>query len=649
MGPMPSKTLSLSRRAWILAWRDLRMMARRKSTYVLRILFAGGLVLIAAVSWIGRSDPDLDMDIEALARFGQQFFYLLSAVSAVLVGLLAPVFTGGAIAQEKERGTLALLLSTQLGQEGFVLGKLISRLSPLFILITASMPLFASCMLFGGVGAKHVLLLAANLFAIGLLCASVGLLFSALSSRTYEAILITYAVLGAYACLPPLFVWWIYGNDMLYAARWVFPPVGLAVFLDGVRGVRWQQAVMNPVPGAESIPFCLGASYLCIKLSHRCLGRYAGTESISLGRKLLERMDRFFENMNRGMWTFRFRSDELRGNPVAWKERHYRLLGKTHYLIRGIYTLFIFLAVFYSTMTYYKYALWGQEFFHQVMLAILGSFWFLALSVLAATSVAVERDRGSWDLLLTTTMPGRQILWGKVSGSVRGSAVFFALPLIHMVAMWLWNSHMIELQILAWIVPPLAYCLILLCVGFLLWRVARSLPETVLAVIVVGLLLFPLLTMGLGPRPQYWATKAGALASIPLFFSRLTLFIEPVLILASGGVFLLALGTFISLHARTTLHALVATLSAGFLLYIILPVAMAFIGDRVELLLFSPVVGLGGFLRKNNFPDWEYRGIEPDQFAYLPWLAAFLYLFLGLTVLFWIAARFDSLVQRTPD
>ena len=44
-----SKTIT--RLLWVMVWRDLRMIARRKRTFVLRVLFAGGLVLAAFLVW----------------------------------------------------------------------------------------------------------------------------------------------------------------------------------------------------------------------------------------------------------------------------------------------------------------------------------------------------------------------------------------------------------------------------------------------------------------------------------------------------------------------------------------------------------------------------------------------------------------------
>ena len=70
-----------------------------------------------------------------------------------LVALMAPTFAAGSITGEKERKTYELLLASPLRPSTILVGKLLSSLSYLVILIISSLPLMILCYLLGGLAA----------------------------------------------------------------------------------------------------------------------------------------------------------------------------------------------------------------------------------------------------------------------------------------------------------------------------------------------------------------------------------------------------------------------------------------------------------------------------------------------------------------
>ena len=107
-------------------------------------------------------------------------FGALVLVETLLVVFLAPAFTSGAISLEREKQTLDMLAATPISSLAIVVGKLLSALAYVFLLIAASIPLTAIVFVFGGVGPDDVLRAYAVLIVTALGLGSMGLFISAL-------------------------------------------------------------------------------------------------------------------------------------------------------------------------------------------------------------------------------------------------------------------------------------------------------------------------------------------------------------------------------------------------------------------------------------------------------------------------------------
>ena len=186
--------------------KELRGRMRGRRAFAILTLY---LVLLAIFSWgiyefqrdaAAMSSLGVDFGIAPVAiapQIGQALFTGLLLVETVLVIVLAPAFTTGAISLERERQTLDLLVTTPLSSLGLVIGKLGSALAYVFLLIFASLPMAAVVFLFGGVGPDdliraYVLLVC---FAVGF--GAIGLFISALVKRTQVATVLTYLTILA--------------------------------------------------------------------------------------------------------------------------------------------------------------------------------------------------------------------------------------------------------------------------------------------------------------------------------------------------------------------------------------------------------------------------------------------------------------------
>jgi ABC-type transport system involved in multi-copper enzyme maturation permease subunit len=120
----------------------------------------------------------------ASASIGRGVFIGLMMLQTLMVAVLAPAATAGAISSEREHQTLELLAVTPISSLAIVLGKLMSALAWLFVLIIASIPVTALVFVFGGVAPDDMVRAYVVLFATVIGLGSVGIFFSTLTRRT---------------------------------------------------------------------------------------------------------------------------------------------------------------------------------------------------------------------------------------------------------------------------------------------------------------------------------------------------------------------------------------------------------------------------------------------------------------------------------
>jgi ABC-type transport system involved in multi-copper enzyme maturation permease subunit len=155
-------------------------------------LFAWAWELVAEQRYAANSSLQGSSAAFASALVGQEVFGALVVIETLLVVFLAPAFTSGAISLEREKRTLDMLAATPISSFAIVVGKLLSALAYVFLLIAASIPLTAIVFVFGGVGPDDVLRAYAVLIVSALGLGSLGLFISAAMQRTQGATVVTF-------------------------------------------------------------------------------------------------------------------------------------------------------------------------------------------------------------------------------------------------------------------------------------------------------------------------------------------------------------------------------------------------------------------------------------------------------------------------
>lgn len=103
-----------------------------------------------------------------------------------------PGTAGGAIAGERERKTLDLLLTTHLSPWKIILGKLESSLCLIFLISFSTLPVIGLVLIYGGITLVNLFQLILNLVITGIFIGSIGIFYSAIMRKTTVAVILSY-------------------------------------------------------------------------------------------------------------------------------------------------------------------------------------------------------------------------------------------------------------------------------------------------------------------------------------------------------------------------------------------------------------------------------------------------------------------------
>lgn len=159
--------------------RSIRADAQRRSAHGLRI----GAVLVILALLVGAQ-----LRGSTVGAPGLVFFHSVSWLGAVLITLAAIGHFSTSITEEKEEGTLGLLLLADISPLSILLGKSTNRVLSALLLFVAQFPFALLSLTLGGLTISQILAAYLTLAAFLFLMANLALLVSVLVPRTGEAI-----------------------------------------------------------------------------------------------------------------------------------------------------------------------------------------------------------------------------------------------------------------------------------------------------------------------------------------------------------------------------------------------------------------------------------------------------------------------------
>jgi ABC-type transport system involved in multi-copper enzyme maturation permease subunit len=169
-----------------------RMRGNRAFLLLSAHLILLGLALLL-VFLVIRSSLGTGGNLEARGSFGKFIFGFLVWMELVMISFTAPALTSGAISLERERQTFDLLKVTLLKARSLALGKYLSGLVFIFLLLVTSLPLFSVAFILGGVVLEEIMIAGLILATSAISFCAIGLFFSSLFARSLVSTIFSYA------------------------------------------------------------------------------------------------------------------------------------------------------------------------------------------------------------------------------------------------------------------------------------------------------------------------------------------------------------------------------------------------------------------------------------------------------------------------
>jgi ABC-type transport system involved in multi-copper enzyme maturation permease subunit len=348
----------------------------------------------------------------AYAQLGESYFTGMIGVELALVMLAAPAAAAGAICVDRARGTLAHMLMTDLSDSEIVLGKLGARLMPVFGLVACTWPVMAIASLLGGIDPLALTLAFAIILTVAVFACALALALSVWARKSHEVTLATYTVF-----IIGIMVWpaWM----LFSSVGWTGPPPQIALLPNPF--------YMAFAPYAQ--PGKLGFGDYMIFFG-TALGASAALTSLAVWRTRSVACRGTAEKKSgaRVGWIGRatrlLPGPSLDRNPVLWHEWHRGRPSLWMILIltllmgsSGVLCVIGAVAFWYHGVDLAPGSYWEIAGVFAFVLHI--CFGLLMLAATAPTSMAEERQRGSLDILATTTLSTTEIVLGKWLGTFR--------------------------------------------------------------------------------------------------------------------------------------------------------------------------------------------------------------------------------------
>jgi ABC-type transport system involved in multi-copper enzyme maturation permease subunit len=440
---------------------ELLRTSRRGWHHLLLWIYGGWLLLQVGVQFLFHLAGHLrflfqgtirTLPPELFASYSQDLVEQLVVQQFLLLLLVVPAFAAGSISDEKTRGTLQEWLTTDLSAWEIVRGKLAAQIIQLGTLSLAGLPLFAFFGAFAGL----------DLTALGMLVLTVLVQLTALSAASLLASVwckrTTTAVLSVYVAGGLLFALarWLRIHDYfdpLYLLKpaWLYPDSAQLGRRLVYMGIAW----------GSVLGVCLMLAVWRLRPAYR---RQLASEGFRAGGE-------------RGRQT----RPPVSGNPLRWKEHWLGEVPAPPMLRRlprplavagtSLLTLGIGATILLAHLPR------GVGWVQVLRLGLAGDirrlidvwtrsspsstpFLVLSLAVTALFALGVgircagvvsgERERKSWDTLLTTPMEPRHILRGKLWGVIDSARPYLLAYIIPAVLLAVGGGVLAVIWVVFW-------------------------------------------------------------------------------------------------------------------------------------------------------------------------------------------------------
>lgn len=419
-----------------------------RAAYLLTLL--GVLLLLWLQTGSGGSLADV-------AKKSTQVFKYISILQLALMCFLAPIFTAGAITQERDAETFNVLLTTPLTNAQIVLGSLLSRLYFVVMLLLSGLPIFCITMLFGGVTAQQIFLSFGIAGCTAVLTGSLAISISVMRQGNRSTIFSFYMLITAYLLTGLVLGKW----HRTYVKESVIPGVN--------EGMSWlapfhpylaMEVALNhnevAPPEAAAVAhyiWPLNRFLAAPQSGYMFMTLFVSAVLVGLSTFFVRRGIRQGEQTPWARWwksrtreggeqlERRRRARRVWSNPVAWREAVTRGSAASGDFVRYSYMICGGVALVGLLWAYTVGEFNTSEARGALTAIVLIEFISVLLMAAntAATAITREREAGTMELMLTTPLTSRYIVWGKLRGLVSFTVPLMAVPMLTVLLVAVWD------------------------------------------------------------------------------------------------------------------------------------------------------------------------------------------------------------------
>lgn len=395
-------------------YREFLGALRTRKAVVTLIALTALFSLIVLLRW------PTDGRVDLSGARSQQVFLVFAY--ALLAGVLfvIPAFPAVAFVQEKNKGTLALLINSPLSAFSIYMGKLLGSLGFSAMLLLTSMPAAAACYAMGGLELYGQIGMVLLVLCVCTIQYSVIALFVSTHAKSSDsAVRITYGVVFAVSVLAIGPYYLLQGQSGLFSTLswWLRAGSPLPVLMRlighgelGSLGIDKESTTMAYFMICAVSSVLLGALTI-MRLNHRLYDQAKSqgtiTDDLSLFARVTRRLLYLVDPQRRKSGI------PFYANPVMVKEFRTRKFGRIHWLLRlvSVCAVVSLLLTFFAAASIVD---WGVETIGGFMVLLQIALVVLITPSLTSGLISTERESGGWELLRMTPMSPLKIISGKL-------------------------------------------------------------------------------------------------------------------------------------------------------------------------------------------------------------------------------------------
>ena len=406
------------------------------------LIVQAGLLLVSA-ALIGLLWPAGGLQDVGGAQ-ARRLLSVLAIGELLMVVLFAPAFTAASLTGEKEHNTLELLFATPLKPWQIATGKMVGSLASLMLFIIGASPALAAVVMLGQIGIGDVLGVVGILMLTAVYLGMIGMLVSSMMHRSYRAIIVTYAILGAICFLFALPAWPISRNLLMRgSSQWqaAFHVLASLSPVEAMLSLVWPASTYTT--GAKHLPpfhvmFVPLSCGVILISAVACLLRLRKPPQPPRPREKLKVVER-------GKFTHRtllFIIDPRKRkrmiawwqNPVLIKEFRSRPMLQAHWLLRLIGISLILAIALMFLVNLSVMAFMGETTdMSRSMAGAIGVLMVVIILMIGPAMtggcICADRETGVWDLLRATRLSS----WRTVSGKFQAVIIPLVLVVLAML------------------------------------------------------------------------------------------------------------------------------------------------------------------------------------------------------------------------